>query len=283
MTEFVKIDENTFLLNSIVNDGEAIAKKISNMLDTFACFHDYSSFQSYKVKKQVHHNHHHQQPQRKRITNVGKTYTEREITALLNKISKRSYENLSKNIVRVVTKDNAHKIISYILENCQRQPSFLELYMNIIKDVSNNCSVEVRNTLLETLGIYIQDFIDEREFTNFKLDSKDYHEFCENMDNKTMILGKHRTIISIMVHILKNNIIDEYFNMMFNEVIQLDKNLEEDDREKHELLLDILGDFARIEAKYKRLIQKYYSAHQETYDKYTSKSKFKVLDIIEKN
>jgi hypothetical protein len=286
-TEFVQINEDTFrkYQNSVCEDVQ-LTKRVGEILNKYACFHDYSAFQSYsKNKKHVSHtNHHHTQPhishQRKPILSNQSTL-QREITALLNKISRDKYEKISKQILHLCNPKTIKEITKNVLEKCQKQPGFLELYVGIIHDIYMKSNIDLKKLITQILSEYIDDFVEKREFENYHLDSIDYNEFCCNMDNKKQIIGKHKTILAIIHKILRNNTIDEYFNIMFNEIIVMNKENERNDVERLELLLDIMTDFVKTDKRYQTHIGKYYSTHVKILESYSMKAKFKVMNITE--
>lgn len=307
MTDFIQIDKDTFLRykDKVQNSPECtkIIQKISGILEGYSCFKEFSSFQSYtKTKKNVHFtsnhhtpHHHNRQGQhahphvamvRKPICNPNQSRTERDVTALLNKISKRTFVKISREILHIVTINNIEGITKNILFQCQKQPSFLDLYVNVLHDIYVRSSHDIKLQVQTQLSKYMEDFIDKRQFTNYQLDSSDYGEFCSNLDNKSQIIGKHKTILAIISKILRGTLIDEYFNLMFNEIIQLDKcsdarDVANNDFEKHELLLDIMTDFVKTDQRYLLLVNKYYSTHVTTLAQYSLKARFKVMNITE--
>jgi hypothetical protein len=301
MTDFIHIDENVFLKYK-KSESDTISTKISTTLSNFNCFNDYSAFISYKSKKfnsqnHSHHHHHHHNHnhnhnhshghsnhnvvrQRRKLINDSQTEFDRDITALLNKISKQNYGVITKNILKLITPENTSEIISNILKKCSRQTCFIDIYINILKEVYSHSDMDCKDEIQQQLNKYIDDFITGNEIKKFQLDSVDYNQFCNNMSNKSEIIGKHKTIIALEKKILQNNIIDEYFNSMFNEIIQMDNIYVKDDFERHELLLDIMTDFVKANITYKVILEKYYKTHLETLKSYTSKARFKVLDMI---
>ena len=139
----------------------------------------------------------------------------------------------------------------------------------------------MRQIIHETLFSYINDYMKQRDFmSNYELDSADYDTFCHNVANKKHIIGKHKTILAVVMKILKNNMIDDYFQVMFDEIVSMDEQrCSIHDHERHELMLDILADFVNADVKYRAFVEKYYSNNSHVLKNYTSKAKFKVMDI----
>jgi hypothetical protein len=315
MTEFIQIKEDVFWRYKGVESDPVLSKKIATILGKYPCFQDYSAFQSYsKVKKppshavhgHAHGAHHHgghhpagyshgghpnvnrhlhyNYPKKPTIVNSSQSGCDREVMALLNKISKRNYSQICAKVKKLVNPTNVDGITKSILEKCQKQPNFLELYISLIQDIQGECGVIGKDSIMAILLEYVEEFIRNRQFTDYHLDSSNYDQFCSNLDNKSQIIGKHKTIIALILKIFRNNLIDEYFNIMFNEIIKMDKLFDadvEDDNEKHELLLDILTDFVKTDKRYKSHIDKYYSTHQTVLQQYSLKARFKVMDLTE--
>lgn len=307
MIDFIEVQPAEFnRLKSVDMTDNQHAVKINSLLDKYTCFQDYSAFNSYsKVRKHPHthhahnhnhdhrhhpHNHvHHILSKKTVIGNNTKTVAEREMTGLLNKLSKRNYPTIVKQILKIVCttpqqptdpkETHTHVVISCILDKCQKQPCFIELYVSLLNDIHTKSTIECRALIRTQLNEYIDIFIKQKEFHNYQLDSLNYDEFCTNLNNKAMIIGRHKTIIALITKVLRTNMIDQYFNIMFNEVIQMDKHSECPKVEKHELLLDIMMDFVQNDPKYKNFMVKYYSTHPTVLQEYSMKSKFKVLDM----
>jgi hypothetical protein len=288
MIDFIQIDQDTFLKYKNVAEDNIISEKIKTLLDKFGCFHDYTAFHSYNSKAKKHpshhnsHNNHHNHPAipRTKLVNKNHSSLEREITGLLNKISKQNYTTIARQILKIINQENTEEIVLFILKKCYKQPGFLELYIGLLSEIYLKSESSCRSFIYTMLSDYITDFISGDAIKTFHLDSVNYDEFCINMLNKNDIIGKHKTIIALILNILRNNLIDEYFNIMFNEIIQMDKIYEKDGFERHELLLDIMTDFIKADIKYKIYIEKYYKTHVNILDTYTLKAKFKVLDMV---
>jgi hypothetical protein len=305
MIEFIEVPEGVFAQQKLVIvDDAALTEKLGKLLGHYSCFLEYNAFSSYtKPKKHTSnvnahhgfhghgHNHGHSNNHghgrravpthfavRKAIGN-DKSADEKNITALLNKISRKNVASLTRQIVMVITSSNIEMILMSILDKCKTQQCFIELYVCLINDVCGKCNDEDKACVYKILHAYIKSFITKREFTDYQLVTNNYQDFCSNMSNKLNIIGTHKTILAILTKILRNNMIDEYFNIMFNEVIQMDKCWDDALVEKHELFLDIMADFTKMDNKFKILMVKYYTTHKPIVQRYSLKSKFKVMDM----
>jgi hypothetical protein len=275
MTDYIFHKEDVFysLMNCPKNTD--LVKKLSELLDKYACFHDYTSFTSYKSKKTFH------QPIRRKISNPNFTNIEREVTCLLNKITRSNYKSISRQILDLVNDNNLEIMIQCVLDKCQKQTCFLDLYISILMEINNKASLTMKHSMSGLISSFIDDFIAKREFNDYQLDGDNYDEFCSNVSNKKHILGKHKTVLELMVKVLKNDHIDDYFDSMFNEVIEMDKEQESEHQDKRELVLEILQDFTKVHNKYQIMIKQYYSSNNEVLDYYSMKAKFKVMDITQ--
>jgi hypothetical protein len=306
MIDFITIDESVFLAHKpIVDENDSIVMKISKLLEGYDCFNETTVFaHSHKGhhkhgSRPNHHkrtdNHHsanmfkrsdtssnNLSPQfRKPIFNALQTSNDRITTTLLNKLSEQNYTKISEQIIKHLDKNNIKRFVDLVLEKCQKQSIYLNLYIDILYDIYNNSFNEMRQIIYETLSSYINDYMKHMDFiSSYELDSNDYDTFCHNVANKKHIIGKHKTILAVVMKILKNNMIDDYFKVMFDEIINMDElknNIH--DHERHELMLDILVDFVNADVKYRAFVEKYYSNNSHVLKNYTSKAKFKVMDI----
>lgn len=285
MTDFIHHNEQAFLSLMGCEQDEKLVNRLADILDKYQCFHDYTSFTSYKSKKMYHHHHHHQQTLRRKISNPNFSNVEREITALLNKISRTNYKTIAKQILSILNTDNIEVMVANVLDKCQKQTCFLDLYMSLMMEINQKASFNMKNNMADVLSTFIDEFITKREFDCYQLDGENYEQFCSNISNKKNILGKHRTVLELMVKILKDNHIDEYFDSMFNEMVEMDHLDDTIDtrniHDKRELVLEILKDFTLVNDKYQVVIQKYYSNNNDVLELYSLKAKFKVMDITQ--
>ena len=201
--DFIQIEEDEFLKHrqSMVEDKD-MSSKIEGLLGKFTCFQDYSAFTSYaKTKRSPNQNavhtphghghgnghgsgHHHANARvnhtvphyRKQIKDPSQTGLDREITGWLNKISKRNFVKISSQILRFVNPKTVKVITNSVLEKCQKQPVFLDLYIGVLNELLSKSNQECKTQIREILSDYIQDFIAKRQFKNFHLDSLSYSE-----------------------------------------------------------------------------------------------------------
>jgi hypothetical protein len=315
MIDFIQIQEHEFdeakaSFVHVIDETDPVVKKISALLDAFPCFlpsfkeknatafhhtHTSSSHKSQPAfghksknhrKSHKHHEHLGNDSSMRKpiIVNARhKSNNERFTTALLNKLSRRNYATITQQILKFIDPDTINNFVSGVLDKCQKQSVFLELYINVLYDIyqkSDNVNKVVINTILMQ---YIDEFMSNCKFVDYQLNSPNYRKFCENMNSKKQIIGRHKTILALIAKILKNNMIDDYFNVMFNEIMLMDESANsvefEETHERHELLLDIMSDFVKADAKYKSFIQKYYNAHVGLLQNYSTKARFKVMDI----
>lgn len=290
MTDFIQIKEDIFQMYRSI-ENSTISSKLNEVLDKYPCFQDYSAFHSYKTKRNVsHHNtntkYHkgsHTVPyqQRKKIVKEGQNDFDRIVTALLNKLSKQNYRTIANQILKVCVNDTSVQVVvESILRKCQRQPCFLDLYVKILEEIYLNSCFECRHYIKNYLTRYIDDFIGDRKFSDFKLNSTNYDQFCFNLDNKSQIIGKHKTVLALIKDIMRDHQIDDYFDIMFKEIVLMDEgSIFNEEFEKHELLLDLMTDFVKEDHKYQILITKYYKTNLDCLYTYPLKARFKVMDM----
>lgn len=284
---------STFTDIKRATDSSCPDHRILKLLEPYSCFKEQSVHHTKHIKKnttadharnQTWHRHNHNQrtipcKTRRHITNDKMTDDEKAINTLLNKVSERNYNHITSKILGILNDDNVQIVVQSILTKCQKQICFIDMYINIIRDVSQSGG-EVKRQVILILTEYINDFVDKREFNCFNLENDSYTDFCNNMEMKNVVLGKHKTIISVMSNIImQDNVIDSYFEHMFNEIVRLDNT--HGKCEIKELLLDIMKDFASADSRFKSKITNYYITQPNVLTCYTLKAKFKVMDITD--
>jgi hypothetical protein len=215
------------------------------------------------------------------------TSVEREITSMLNKITNGNYERISA-VLKTLTFDNADNLsifLSHILAKCQRQACFITLYLTLLQDIHQSSSEEMQNRIKDFVSDHVTKALyAQTELQSFTLRSKNYDEFCSHLITKSDIIGNHKTILQIMElypHMMRPDMLmDSYFEDIFRQTRDVgEMTSSHRNTDLHELLLEMLIDFVKLNTVWKARIENYFSEKNKL-DTYSSKAKFKVMDII---
>lgn len=174
------------------------------------------------------------------------------ILGYLNKLSKKTYNDLSTKIVDNIYEENYKKIIDKLFEISYKQSSYCELYIQLYKKIINiddkKLIIKISDYLLSKIISIINN--DNNDLTLIekhinKIDLE-YDDFCDINKNAKYLKGK----INIICNLIKNNIIDldekylinnlfkykNYKNEIFLELIQILNNILKLDDDKIEIL-----------------------------------------------
>ena len=303
-TDYIVIEPSIFyeLKDSVYN--EKITQRIASMLDSYSCFKDGAPMQSNhfpaKFLNRPHSNSHHQSKtrydhavKRKHALPVivhrpiPKQWTvEREITAMLNKITKGNYNKLSKTITKLTLSSNEGLgiILSQLFTKCQRQVCFMTLYLSLLEDIHREAPVEMQSTICDFVSEHVNRVCAEAGHNTFSLQSTNYDEFCGCLARKGEIIGKHKTVLQIMgayPHMIHTDSqLDAYFEDIFKHTCDVGESVATPrNNDLHELLLEMLVDFVKVNHVWKERIASYFSDKNKM-QLFSHKAKFQVMDII---
>jgi hypothetical protein len=212
---------------------------------------------------------------------------ERDITSMLNKITKGNYERIA-TMLKVLTSEteaNLTIFLSHILAKCQRQVCFITLYLSLLQDIHQSASEEMQNHIRDFVSDHVtKALVSQTGLNSFTLHSKNYDEFCNHLITKGDIIGNHKTILQIMEsypHMMKRDMqLDSYFEDIFRQTRDVgEMTVPHRNTDLHELLLEMLVDFVRLNTAWKARISAYFSDKNKMHS-YSSKAKFQVMDII---
>jgi hypothetical protein len=304
-TDYIVIEPSLFyeLKDSVHN--EKITQRIASLLDSYKCFKEAPQaipMQSYhfpaKFPNRPHCNSHHQSKTRydhavKRksavpvIVRRPKQLTvEREITAMLNKITKGNYNKLSKTITKLTlsSDEGLGVILTQLFIKCQRQVCFMTLYLSLLEDIHRAAPVEMKSTISDFVSEHVTRVCAEAGHDTFSLQSANYDEFCGCLARKGEIIGNHKTVLQIMgayPHMIrKDSQLDAYFEDIFKHTCDVGESVAMPrNNDLHELLLEMLVDFVKLNDVWKARIASYFSDKNKM-QLFSHKAKFQVMDII---
>lgn len=302
--ECIVIDPSIFyeLKASVHNDR--ITQRIASLLETYSCFKEGAALSTIplqsnhypaKFSSRPHHSktRYDHAIKRKHVLPVTirrpvpKQLTfEREITAMLNKITKGNYTKLSKTITQLTlsSNDGLGVILPKLFTKCQRQVCFMTLYLSLLEDIHREAPAEMKSVIRDFVSEHVGRICAQAGHDTFSLQSANYDEFCGCLARKGEIIGNHKTVLQIMEaypHMIrKDSQLDAYFEDIFKhtcdvgEAVSLPRN-----NDLHELLLEMLVDFVNLNVVWKARIANYFSDKNKM-QSFSHKAKFQVMDII---
>lgn len=286
--------------SSILSPNERILNRIAQLLDTYECFNEAAPPHTQAIP--VHPSKFHGQKfggYQKRFDHGGgrrRTHAtahrtrpithERQITSLLNKITKDNYGKMSV-CIKELTFSNERclsLVLNEILCKCQRQVCFLQTYMLLLRDIHSAAPDGAKGTINDYLRNHVLHVTDNSRLDSFKLQTPNYDDFCRNLNNKSEIIGKHKTAIALLgsypqIVNAANGSLGKYFDEIFKHTIDVGESNGRN-TDLHELLLEMLWDFIRLDVMWKEKITKYFAgAHRM--DTFSPKARFQVMDIMQ--
>ena len=283
--------------------NENITRRIVSLLDSYSCFkeeaqhaiplqsnHYTAKFSSRPHHPKIRYDH---AIKRKHVLPVTmrrpitKQFTiEREVTAMLNKITKGNYTKLSKTITELTlsSKEGLGVILAQLFTKCQRQVCFMTIYLSLLEDIHREAPVEMKNVIRDLVSEHVSRVCAQAGHDTFSLQSANYDEFCGCLARKGEIIGNHKTVLQIMEaypHMIrKDSQLDAYFEDIFNHTCDVGESVSVPrNNDLHELLLEMLADFVNLNASWKARIASYFSDKNKM-QSFSHKAKFQVMDII---
>jgi hypothetical protein len=316
-TDCIVIEPSIFykLKDSPVNDK--ITQRIGSLLASYPCFKEgphllpapatFNPKYANKNYSNSNHHHHHTHSSRNRVDYTSRRRNadyrpsviaihrkpkqmsaERDITGMLNKITKGNYERIAAMLKTLTseTEGNMTIFLSQILSKCQRQVCFITLYLSLLEDVHQNASQEMQDHIRKVISDHVTKALGGAQtgLESFTLKSKSYDEFCNHLLTKGDIIGNHKTILQIMdsyPHMMTRNMqLDSYFEDIFQQTRDVGETTSSHrNTDLHELLLEMLVDFVKLNTVWKARIATYFSDKNKMHS-YSSKARFQVMDII---
>lgn len=292
------LDECVVLEESVIYNArgvdDALVGRIRSMLDGYACFNEqamappFSGPRPHPCKRYDHFrrkmvpggrtNAHHHPPRRVQ-------QPERQLTALLNKISDSNFDKLSKSVLEVGCP--TEYIVASILAKCQKQPCFMNLYVRLLERVFQHTTSEMRGVVKECVTKFLDASIEHcAKDIAFTLDNEDYDDFCNNISLKANTLGKHKTVLALLFSdddaLVERSIIKahDYFDALFSRAKVMGEKGERNN-DLHELVLEMVLDCSRCGREDWNAKMKAYFTNPTNTRAYSAKARFKVMDVFD--
>lgn len=206
---------------------------------------------------------------------------------MLNKITKGNYDRIASTLksVAFATEENLDVFLQQILAKCQRQVCFINLYLTLLQDIHQNATESMKDRICDFVSDHVtRGVCAQTGLGSFTLQSKTYDEFCTHLSKKGDIIGNHKTILQIMEsypHMMKRDMqLETYFEDVFRQTCDVgETSSSRRNTDLHELLLEMLVDFVKLNAAWKSRIAAYFSDKNKMHS-FSSKAKFQVMDII---
>ncbi len=292
LDECVVLEESVFYNAKGVD--EALVGRIRALLEGYACFNEqamappfpaprphpckrYDHFRR-KMPPGARGNAHGCHPPRR-------VQPERQLTALLNKISDSNFEKLSKGVLDVGC--STEYVVASILAKCQKQPCFMNLYMRLLERVFKHTTAEMRDVVKGCVTRFLDASIENcAKDVAFTLDNEDYDDFCNNISLKANTLGKHKTVLALLFSdedaLVERSVIKAhtYFDALFDRAKVMGEKREKNN-DLHELVLEMVLDCSRCGREDWNAKMRAYFTNPTNTHAYSAKARFKVMDVFE--
>lgn len=292
LDEYVVLEECVFYNAKGVD--EALVGRIRSLLDGYTCFNEqamtppFSNPRPHPCKRYDHF--------RRKVTPGGRANAhgchpprrvqpERQLTALLNKLSDSNFEKLSKNVLEVGCP--TEYIVAAILTKCQKQPCFMELYMRLLERVFQHTTTEMQDVVKECVTQFLDTSIEHcAKDVAFTLDNDNYDDFCNNISLKANTLGKHKTVLALLFSdddaLVERSVIKAhtYFDALFNRAKVMGEKGERNN-DLHELVLEMVLDCSRCGREDWNAKMRAYFTNPTNTRAYSAKARFKVMDVFD--
>lgn len=203
---------------------------------------------------------------KKYIDRNNDTNTIKNINANINKCTESNYDNIVELIILDINQ-NEH-LLSYVIETILEksiiQPTFVHIYVKILKDINNHKNILriLNNTLNKYYSFIFENSIDKSD------------NFYENVCNENKRTDNMVGYLMLMTYLDKEKVINDKINMLISNIM---KEIYEKDNDEIYKLLNCLFNIGLISTDY---IINYKNDLIKLKDKkYNSKVRCKVMDI----
>lgn len=245
MEDVIFIESSVFREFKIHPKDDEYSKLHSKIVELFqnhTCFMDNGKLSHNELcnKKYNKYLYSSQIPQKERNPIQSNKYCsyEREIMAMLNKISKQNYDIIQKKIIRDVNNSNLNMILSLIIQKAFTDSIFLGLYIELIQKMFSLFPSQTNEFVKLQYDSFYNEFSSRLSIISSS-NCGQYDDFCAEQKEKRLIESQNRTFISLM----KNQLLE---GVQAHEYLQfiLDKfSLETLDNYQHYVLLQCVHDF----------------------------------------
>ena len=249
-------------LNEIFKSSDFLLKYDNYKKNNKTKINDLQTFlDSFKTNKNYH----------KISINKNKKYQSVETTKIKNinnLLNKCTIDNLS-NIKREILdniKDTIHifcLIVDSILNKCILQPQYIDLYIDILKDILKIEKYDIKKNIIDMKKIiYVE-----------TTKNNDYNALCELNENIDKSISLSILIVKLETNNLISNHIDNTISRLFDSI-----NLDDEDI-CYKYIISLYNIFETLDNSY---ISKYDSKLNDLKNsKISKKNKFKIMDILE--
>ena len=204
----------------------------------------------------------------------------KNINNLLNKCTIDNIDNIKKEILDDI-KNTIHisnLVVESILKKCILQPNYIDLYIQILKDIIKVKNYDIQQNLDNTKTlIYKEDNEDkeDKEDNEDKEDKEvDYHTLCELNEN----IDKSIALSILIVKLEYNNLIEDQID---DTIIRMFENIVIDNEDIcYKYIISLYNIFELLDVSY---IEKYKDKLIKLKnERISKKNKFKIMDVLEK-
>ena len=215
----------------------------------------------------------------------------KEITACLNKLNADNFAKVSVQIERSFFMDLDGSML-LLLNRCHMQSDYLPQFVRLFHNLQEAATDGHRDDIQRIVDSFVNCFLTERAYGRLgtlESNKNDYTAYCEWVKCKATTLGKHKTILAMMIHGLTDAMyIHSDFGTLVGAMYDWNDG-EHDNIEVVELIIDMLSEFFHIKSCKQPpcRIDEWRRAMRSAYDdadltaSLTKKCRFKLLNIIE--
>ena len=170
-------------------------------------------------------------PPRKHSSNKKEPKSiKRFMMGLLNVINLNNYHKLLLKTKMYINHENTKEIFQEILEKCASQVFYMHIYVALMRDLMNSFNDSERETALQVIGLFAEEFMKEGYVLKQPSGSHDsYHDFCMVQKQKMNILARNMMVLEFLTKTdyLKNVEVASYVTLIRDEFFkQVSINME---------------------------------------------------------
>lgn len=245
--DIIILDKNIFLENKDKNEINLVLKnKYDELYKKYTCFSNVNVIPPFLYKKK-HEN------KNKNIC-FPKKYKKLSsiILGILNVLNNSNYLKKIKEIKLLKSEHNIEEIIKEILSKCCMQIFFLNIYIRLLRDLTDISSEKEKIIIFQVLNSYINNnYINDKEwlYTESTESVCEYDNFCNDQKKKTSIISKNMMVSKLLLNFTLDKTIDDYIILI---VKDLKNNFDNEN-----IIIIIIQMLNYIETVYKNKISQY--------------------------
>ena len=132
----------------------------------------------------------------------------KQINNFLNKCTNLNIKKITNEVCKLVNKSNVNKVLESIIEKCILEPGYIDLYINIIKNIIEKHTIDITNIIDKSIETIYTD----------KTYSNDYNGLCEYNHSSDLCIALSLLISKLESENIINNYIKSIIKKCFNKI-----------------------------------------------------------------